>query len=62
MEIVDVLAIRGSIRKGSHNRSLLRAARRLADAPLRVEARHDITRLWRSVLARVADDRPAVPA
>ncbi|GAB2494830.1 NADPH-dependent FMN reductase [Streptosporangium sandarakinum] len=37
MEMIDVLAICGSTREGSLNRSLLRTALRLAEAPLRVE-------------------------
>ncbi|MEU3164841.1 NAD(P)H-dependent oxidoreductase [Streptosporangium sp. NPDC006930] len=47
MEIVDVLAICGSSREGSHNRALLHVAQRLAEAPLRVEVWDDHARIPR---------------
>ncbi|GGQ28000.1 NAD(P)H-dependent oxidoreductase [Streptosporangium pseudovulgare] len=76
MEMIDVLAICGSTREGSLNRSLPRTALRLAEAPLRVEVwddhasvpRLDATRerpfppAVAALRDRVAASRPAVPA
>ncbi|WP_371782531.1 NADPH-dependent FMN reductase [Streptosporangium subroseum] len=41
MEMIDVLAICGSVREGSLNRALLHAAQDLADDPFRVEVWDD---------------------